>query len=292
MGDVWGRAFFMHKYAPQTTFGLIARFPVKGYLIGLALLFSFIDSAWSQNLVGTFYQGDDGLHVRLNSLTVAETVSTYRYDISYTLENRTVDRAIDEGAFKAYFRNSSGGTPQYGFFGRLFPSNTLTRTYRWEELKTAPFGIIAYHSSQFFTQTPPSGSVLWPVTIPGLPPLPPPTIVSQPVSQLVESGSAVTFSVSASGTAALSYQWRKNGSPITAATAPTLTFGNAQLTDSGTYNVVVSDGVGSVTSASAVLTVTPVSPPSIATQPVSRSVNAGASVTVQVVVGLPRKNGH
>src|SRR5205085_2816940 len=83
-----------------------------------------------------------------------------------------------------------------------------------------------------------------------------PSITTQPVSQTVSAGANVSFSVAADGTAPLSYQWLKNGSPINGANAPTLSLSNVQATDAGGYSVVVSNGVGTATSNTATLNVT------------------------------------
>src|SRR5260370_7554793 len=51
-------------------------------------------------------------------------------------------------------------------------------------------------------------------------PVVPPSITTQPVSQTVTAGQTATFSVTAAGTAPFSYQWRKNGTPITGPSSP------------------------------------------------------------------------
>jgi hypothetical protein len=83
-----------------------------------------------------------------------------------------------------------------------------------------------------------------------------PAIVTSPVSQSVALGTSVTFSVTASGAAPLSYQWRKNSTAISGATSASYTISSAAATDAGNYDVVVSNSAGSATSAVASLTVT------------------------------------
>jgi hypothetical protein len=82
-----------------------------------------------------------------------------------------------------------------------------------------------------------------------------PVITSQPQSRTVVAGSTVTFSVGASGSPVLSYQWRRNGVPIPGATSATLTLSNVQQSEAGAYSVVVSNSAGSVTSADATLSI-------------------------------------
>lgn len=108
-----------------------------------------------------------------------------------------------------------------------------------------------------------------------------PTISSITGNQSVMLGSTALFTVSASGTPPLSYQWRRNGISVAGATGPTLTFSAAQLSDAGSYSVVVTNPAGSVTGGPSLLTVT-VPPPTLVAQPASRTVVAGASVSFSV----------
>jgi hypothetical protein len=82
---------------------------------------------------------------------------------------------------------------------------------------------------------------------------PPPNITSQPTNQFVYVNSNATFSVSASGTGSLSYQWRFNGAELPGETASTLTIVNSQPANEGAYSVVVIDSICSVTSTVATL---------------------------------------
>jgi hypothetical protein len=85
----------------------------------------------------------------------------------------------------------------------------------------------------------------------------PPTITSQPQSLMVFEGQTATFSVVASGTPSLRYQWRRNGDPVPAGTEPTLVLTDVQLGQAGDYSVEVSNAGGSVLSSNAVLMVKP-----------------------------------
>jgi glucose/arabinose dehydrogenase len=90
----------------------------------------------------------------------------------------------------------------------------------------------------------------------------PPSIVNQPASQLVSVGQSATFSVSASGTPPLSYQWQRNGANISGATAINYTLPSASMADNGAqFRCVVSNAYGTATSANATLTVTTNKPP-------------------------------
>ena len=83
-----------------------------------------------------------------------------------------------------------------------------------------------------------------------------PVFNSQPVSLVVLAGSSASFTAVAGGTAPISYQWSKNGTPIPGATSSTLNLSNVQTTDDGSYMLTATNSVGSVTSNPAQLTVT------------------------------------
>ena len=109
----------------------------------------------------------------------------------------------------------------------------------------------------------------------------PPAVTAQPVNQTVAVGQTATFSVTATGTAPLSYQWRKNSANISGATASTYTTPATASTDNGAqFSVVISNAAGSVTSNTATLTVNV--PPSITTQPSSVTITAGQTATFSV----------
>jgi len=82
-----------------------------------------------------------------------------------------------------------------------------------------------------------------------------PSITTQPVNQTVKIGQTAKFSVAASGEAPLSYQWLKNGTPISGATSPGYNTPATSASDSGSrFSAVVSNAEGNVTSNVAVLT--------------------------------------
>ncbi|HEY1604330.1 MAG TPA: immunoglobulin domain-containing protein [Allosphingosinicella sp.] len=83
-----------------------------------------------------------------------------------------------------------------------------------------------------------------------------PTISAHPASLSAAVGQSVTFSVTASGSGTLAYQWRKNGTAIAGATLSSYSIFAVQTSDQGSYDVVVSNSAGSATSSAATLTVT------------------------------------
>jgi hypothetical protein len=112
-----------------------------------------------------------------------------------------------------------------------------------------------------------------------------PSITQQPSNQTVTVGQTATFSVTATGTAQLSYQWQQGTTPIAGATLASYTTPAASASDNGSqFRVVVTNSAGSTTSNSATLTVssTPVAP-SITQQPSNQTVIAGQTATFSVV---------
>jgi hypothetical protein len=110
------------------------------------------------------------------------------------------------------------------------------------------------------------------------------SITTQPANQSVTTGQTATFSVAATGSGTLTYQWKKNGTAISGATSSTYTTPATTASDNGAqFTVVVSDSTGSVTSSAATLTITsaPVAP-SITTQPASKTVTAGQTAAFSV----------
>jgi len=102
----------------------------------------------------------------------------------------------------------------------------------------------------------------------------PPSITVQPQSQAVTGGAAATFSVTSSGSG-LTYQWYFDRSPISGATAASYTLSSTEAANSGTYAVTVTNSLGSATSLSANLIVSPAAAPSISTQPANQAVTQG-----------------
>ena len=111
-----------------------------------------------------------------------------------------------------------------------------------------------------------------------------PTITQQPADAAIQPGATATFTVTATGTAPLSYQWQKNGVAVVGATAASYTTPAAAMSDDGsTYRAVVSNSAGSATSTSATLSIV-TAPPVLTVTPQPQDVtvlpgaNAGFTV--------------
>jgi len=108
----------------------------------------------------------------------------------------------------------------------------------------------------------------------------PPVVTGQPASQTVDPGDAASFTVTATGTAPLGYQWQLDGADLAGATSATYPIAAAQQSDEGAYTCVVANSAGAATSDAAALTVN--DPPVITAQPAAQSVEVGAAVTFTV----------
>ncbi|MBI4327346.1 MAG: immunoglobulin domain-containing protein, partial [Chloroflexi bacterium] len=110
-------------------------------------------------------------------------------------------------------------------------------------------------------------------------------ITQQPQSQTVRPGTNVTFTVVASSTTPISYQWRINGLNIAKAANSSLTISNVQPAHEGDYTVMVTDGVASVPSATATLTVLVYPTLSAPVQPLLITATVGQEVTLGAETG-------
>jgi len=108
-----------------------------------------------------------------------------------------------------------------------------------------------------------------------------PSITVQPSSQSILSGSPAVFSVVATGTGPLAYQWKKNAVEIPDAIKSSYTIDTVTLSDSGSYTVTVSNSVGTITSQAAILTVNYA--PAITEQPLSQTLYLNQTTTFTVV---------
>ncbi len=81
----------------------------------------------------------------------------------------------------------------------------------------------------------------------------PPSISVQPTNQVAEVGSTANFSVTATGSLPLRYQWRSNDADLANRTNSTLLLASVQFTNAGIYRVIVANAAGAVTSQVATL---------------------------------------
>jgi hypothetical protein len=168
----------------------------------------------------------------------------------------------------------------------LNPGQILTGTVTFK-----PSAAQAYSGTLEFKRS--TGSTIW-VTLRGTGIGQPttsapvaPTISSQPTSAKITAGQTATFIIAATGTAPMTYQWKKNGAAISGATSPTYTTPGETTTDNNAqFTVAVSNSAGSAASNAAILTVSAStlllnpSSPSLSFGSVNVSSNSSQSVTL------------
>jgi hypothetical protein len=108
----------------------------------------------------------------------------------------------------------------------------------------------------------------------------PPAISQQPSGLTLVQGQTANFGVTATGDSPLVYQWRFNGTPVSSGTTSSYSVAGVTTANAGSYDTVVSNPYGVVTSAVAQLTV--LMPPTITTQPANQTTVAGNTAQFQV----------
>jgi len=190
-----------------------------------------------------------------NPVIVGPSVSNADFFATYTIYSPPVittqplSQTVNPGATVSFSVVATGTTPlryQWRFNGASIASTTAT-SYTKTNVQAAAAGNYSVVVTNLAGTATSANAILAVNT--------PPNITLPPQSQTVVAGTNVTFTVTAGGTAPLSYQWRLNGANIALATASTCTRPGVQLTDAGNYVVVVTNSLGAVTSAPAVLTV-------------------------------------
>jgi len=205
---------------------------------------------------------------------------------TYTLSNNgTPNSGLDVGASAGTF--TAGSTTQIMNGEITHMASLTTSPLSWTFSWTAPTvttstNVMMYGASISGGAGGSTGSAV--VTITVNPAASAPSITSQPANQTVTAGQTATFSVTATGTAPLSYQWRKNSVNITGATSASYTTPATTAADSGsTFSVVVTNSAGSTTSSNGTLTVNAAAvAPSITSQPANQTVTAGQMATFSV----------
>lgn len=125
----------------------------------------------------------------------------------------------------------------------------------------------------------------------------PPVITQHPTNTTASVGDTVTLSAQATGSAPLTYSWRKGGVPlsdggrISGASTPTLVISDVVSTNAGIYSLHVTNALSNATSSNATVSVT-IALPTVSVQPQSISVTQGYNATFSVTASSPVAFGY
>ena len=147
--------------------------------------------------------------------------------------------AAVQGSLPMFLQWTRNGQPLAGQTGTNLVLTNITIA-----ADAGTYALIAVNPGATVTSTPVTLNVV----------LGPPVISQQPASAIRYPNGAVTFSVSAGGTAPIFYQWQYGSTPISGATTSSLTLTGLGAANAGSYDVVVSNPYGTNTSSNAVLT--------------------------------------
>jgi hypothetical protein len=179
-----------------------------------------------------------------HTLSIETTGTDFANDPPIIFDNPTttllVRSSLPSGAFNVYTNASGSSVVVFEQGGGLI----IFLGWDWSNAK--PLGVVNGGWLDVMQSAAAQGA---------LPPRPP-GISSQPLSRTAFIGSTPTFSVSVFGTAPFSFQWRKGTNGILGATNSTYSIPNVQLSNAGSYSVLITNLYGSATSSPATLTVT------------------------------------
>lgn len=212
--------------------------------------------------------------------TVPSSAATLAIDVAPAITAQPVSEAVNVGASASFTVVATGTpTPAYQWsLGGVPIAGATSSTLALGSVQPGAAGGYTVTVSNSVSSVTSTSATLTVNT--------PPSVTTQPVSQSVNPGSSVTFTVVATATPAPTYQWSLNGTALPGATASSLTLTNVTAANAGNYTVVVTNTLGFEPSAAATLAVNVA--PLITSQSASQTVDEAASATFSVVAtGTP-----
>ncbi|HEY1108494.1 MAG TPA: immunoglobulin domain-containing protein, partial [Opitutaceae bacterium] len=215
----------------------------------------------------------------LGSVTSRNATITVTAATPATINSHPRAVAVFEGESASFSVSASGTSLRYQWYkDDVAISNATSSSYYISEVRSADVGSYSVAVSNIkgsVTSSPALLTIKAPVA---------PAITTQPIDRDVTEGNSTSFSVVASGSPTLRYQWYFNGTPLaSSATSSSYSF-TPTLLQAGNYHVVVTNPAGSVTSRTAKLSIAPQPPP-----PVVRLSNVtatlGSSFSISTYVG-------
>jgi uncharacterized repeat protein (TIGR03803 family) len=191
-----------------------------------------------------------------------------------------------DGAFGygTVFRISPDGDlltlAQFDGYQGTYPRSTLVQGSDGKLYGTIPYGGVGFDSFSFES----GYGVIYRLSIDS-----PLQITRQPRAVTAFAGDTVSFDVAVFGSLPVSYQWLEDGTNlydganVSGSSSPVVTLDNVTPADMAPYSVVVSNIYGSITSGVAALQIQ-IAPPAVVSGPVSQTVLAGTTVSLEVQV--------
>ncbi|TKC86305.1 glycoside hydrolase family 2 [Trinickia terrae] len=273
---------------------------VDGQQIGLVNSYTFDNVQAAHTISATFGPASAAVNLALGSTATASGLESDAYPASNAVDGNMNSRWSSAFVDPSWIQLDLGSVQTFNrvilfwqaAFGVQYQIQTSNDASNWTTVYTQAAGkggvedigfqtVSARYVRMYGTQrSTPYGYSLFEFQVYNMPVAP--AITAQPAAVTVSEGSAATFSVAATGTAPLSYQWLENGTAVSGATASSYTTPPTQESDNGaTFSVTVTNAAGSATSAGATLTVKAVAPV-ITAQPAAVTVNQGGSATFTV----------
>ena len=228
-------------------------------------------NAGSNQTLAVFFTPTDPINYLPNSNTVRINVRKADQIISF---GPLANKQLGDAPFSLSATASSGLPVSFSLVSGpatvVGTAVTLAATQGLVTLRTSQAGNANYNAAMEVEQSFYLGSAPFPL------------VSQQPLSQTLNVGDRVVFSVSASG-APLSYQWQFKGTNLPGETGSSITLQRVNSGHTGPYNVLISNPYGTVVSTIATLNVNvPASAPAITSQPLNQTVTAGNAVTLSV----------
>jgi hypothetical protein len=227
----------------------------------------------SLNMLATCVNGSQASH----SFTVTYTNGTTSSFTQSMSDWANPQKFSGETAVVAMgYRDSSGGSkvaPPVDVYGYTFALNPNNVVQSIKLPNNSSVQVLAITLSNYTAALPES-----------------PAITVEPVDLTVTNANSAVFTVSATGTPPLSYQWQFDGTNLTdggnvaGSSSDTLTLSSVSATNAGTYDVIVSNPYGHVTSSDAVLDVTNAA---FMFEAAAEAVDGSVTFSWQTTPGLP-----
>ncbi|MFL9869330.1 discoidin domain-containing protein [Paraburkholderia fungorum] len=291
-----------YSFTPAAGFA-VTGVQVDGSSIGLVNSYTFDDVLAPHTISVTFGPSSAAANLALGAKASASGLEADAYPASAAVDGNLATRWSSAFVDPSWIQLDLGSVQTFNrvilfwqdAFGVAYQIQTSNDGQNWTPVFTQTAGkggtedlsfptVSARYVRMFGTQRNTAyGYSLWEFQVYNMPVAP--AITAQPAAVTVNQGDPAQFAVVASGTAPLSYQWLKNGTPVATTTTPSYTTPPTVAGDSGaTFSVIVSNAAGSVTSTGVTLSVN--APPGSANDGTGQDTGGGTAGTAGANLAL------